>query len=504
MVEEKTKVHGGESKSSTEKPAKQEEKPGGGIKRKHFLSIVGVVLIIFLGVVLVWRLGVPLEKPEAPPKPEHEPSEPTPAEPKPAGEVDRPVQKGDIVVVNYVGRLEDGTIFDTSYEDVAKKAGIYDERRRYEPIRFEVGSGQMIQGFDEAVVGMRPGEKKTVTIPPEKAYPYDPNLVQDVPRTQEINRVEELRLQGFREYFKVEPKVGNTFETGVGKAEIIAVGENTVTARLTLQRGDTVETPFGPAEVVDATEEKITLRINPKPGQWVMLPTPMGPRKVKVLEVSEEKVVLDMNHELAGKTLIFDISLEEIELKSEQPQQPVTQGISVDDDPALGDPNAPVVMVECSEYQCPYCRKYSLDTFKKIREEYINTGKVRYVFRDFPLGFHQYAQKAAEAAECADEQGRFWEYHDMLFENAPRLSLDDLRRYAEELGLDMEKFNACLDSGKYADEVQKDFQDCRAAGARGTPTFFINGEMVRGAQPIEKFREVIERKLAEKEGGTSS
>ncbi len=118
--------------------------------------------------------------------------------------------------------------------------------------------------------------------------------------------------------------------------------------------------------------------------------------------------------------------------------------------------------------------------------------------RDFPLSnIHPFAQKASEATECADDQGKFWEYHDLVFANPSALDVDSLKGYAGQLGLDTGTFDECLDSGKYQGEVEKDAQDAQAAGASGTPAFFINGELVSGAQPFSVFQEVIDAALEE-------
>ncbi|MEM5804955.1 MAG: DsbA family protein [Candidatus Aenigmatarchaeota archaeon] len=170
--------------------------------------------------------------------------------------------------------------------------------------------------------------------------------------------------------------------------------------------------------------------------------------------------------------------------------------VSPDDDPTKGSANAKVTMIEFSDFQCPFCARFWKDTLPLLEEEYIKTGKLKFVYRDFPLDFHQFAKKAAEAAECANEQNKFWEYHDKLFENQQALDITSLKRYAQELGLDTAKFNECLDSGKYANEVQKDVQDGMAYGVSGTPTFFINGIKVVGAQPYSVFKQIIDQELA--------
>ncbi|MFH1364782.1 MAG: thioredoxin domain-containing protein, partial [Candidatus Aenigmatarchaeota archaeon] len=144
---------------------------------------------------------------------------------------------------------------------------------------------------------------------------------------------------------------------------------------------------------------------------------------------------------------------------------------------------------------CPFCSRFYSDAYQKIITEYVDTGKAKIVYRDFPLSFHPQAQPAAEAAECAGEQGMFWEYHDKIFENQGALSTESYKQWAADLGLNTEQFNSCFDSGTYRSEVQKDFADGQAAGVSGTPTFFINGQKLVGAQPFEAFKGVIDQLL---------
>jgi protein-disulfide isomerase len=179
-----------------------------------------------------------------------------------------------------------------------------------------------------------------------------------------------------------------------------------------------------------------------------------------------------------------------------QPTGPAPKvDVSADDDPAKGDKNAPVTIIEFSDFECPFCGRWFTQTYPQLKSEYIDTGKVRLVYRDFPLGFHPNAQKAAEAAECADEQGKFWEMHDKIFANQQAIAVANLKQYAKDLGLDSSKFDSCLDSDKYASEVQKDYQDGTAAGVSGTPSFFINGQLVVGAQPYSVFKQAIDAEL---------
>lgn len=171
---------------------------------------------------------------------------------------------------------------------------------------------------------------------------------------------------------------------------------------------------------------------------------------------------------------------------------PPLADVSADDDPVLGAKEATITVIEFSDFQCPYCRQVQ-PTVKRLLEEY--QGKVKLVFRDFPLrNIHPQAQKAAEAAQCAADQQQFWPYHDKLFASS-KLNNDDLKQYAQEVGLNIEKFNACLESGTHATEVEKDLQDGQKAGVRATPTFFINGRQLSGAASYERFKALIEAAL---------
>lgn len=170
-------------------------------------------------------------------------------------------------------------------------------------------------------------------------------------------------------------------------------------------------------------------------------------------------------------------------------------GISIDNDAVLGDDDAPITIIEFSDYECPFCTRFYLNTLPQIKSEYIDTGKVKLIYRDYPLGFHANAQKAAEAAECAGEQEKYYEMHDKLFDEGVDGGVSSFKQYAKEIGLNAEEFNECLDSGEMASEVQKDFQDGQRAGVQGTPTFFINGKILKGAQPFEVFKQIIEEEL---------
>jgi len=171
-------------------------------------------------------------------------------------------------------------------------------------------------------------------------------------------------------------------------------------------------------------------------------------------------------------------------------------GVSADDDAILGDENAPIEIIEFSDYECPFCTRFYTNTLPQLKSQYIDTGKAKLIYRDFPLGFHANAQKAAEAAECAGDQGKYFDMHDKLFEQGVSGGTISFKQYAKDIGLNTKDFDACLDTGKYADEVKKDFSDGQSAGVSGTPTFYINGQQLVGAQPFEAFQQVIEQELS--------
>ena len=193
-------------------------------------------------------------------------------------------------------------------------------------------------------------------------------------------------------------------------------------------------------------------------------------------------------------------------LDKNQPKIPIK--ISVDDDPIIGSPNAPITIIEFSDFQCPFCARFHIQTLPIIMNEYVNEGKVKLVFRDFPIqSIHQNAIPASIAAECANEQGKFKEMHDILFEKQNEWSKKNtdnviilFNQYASEFGLEEEKFDSCLKNGKYIEEIQKDLSDGRAYGISGTPGFFIGNDEIgfvelKGAQPFESFKKIIDSQL---------
>jgi len=206
---------------------------------------------------------------------------------------------------------------------------------------------------------------------------------------------------------------------------------------------------------------------------------------------------------------IFIQNAEDVLGTTENKQVTPPQTISLDDDPVLGNPNAPITIVEFSDYQCPFCAKFHTQTLPLINENYIKSGKVNFVFRDFPItGIHPNALPASLASECADDQGKFWQYNGILFTNQDSWKNLDVssvsmtfQEYANELGLDVSEFSSCLTTVKHSQEVNKDLQEGQNYGVAGTPGFFIGNEklgyvIVEGAKPYATFEQVLNSQLS--------
>jgi protein-disulfide isomerase len=163
--------------------------------------------------------------------------------------------------------------------------------------------------------------------------------------------------------------------------------------------------------------------------------------------------------------------------------------------PSLGPENAPITLVEFSDYQCPYCKRWHDEVYQQLLAAY--PGQIRFVYRQFPLtSIHPDAMSAAIASLCAEDQDSFWQFHDKLFSNEYGLGRDAFTKYAADLGLNTSAFETCLDSGKFDDFIQQDMDFSLNLGIRSTPTFFVNGLAVVGAQPIDAFKQVIDKELA--------
>jgi protein-disulfide isomerase len=189
-------------------------------------------------------------------------------------------------------------------------------------------------------------------------------------------------------------------------------------------------------------------------------------------------------------------------LKAQRPQRPpelpleekIKRAIKVDlnNAPTLGPDTAPVTIVEFSDFQCPFCGRVE-PTLKQLLKD--NSGKLRLAFRNNPLPFHQNAASAAKASMAAKDQGKYWQMHDALFDNQKDLSEDAIRKIAKDVGLNMAKFEKDWKSNKYDESIAKDMDFARSNGASGTPSFFINGVLLTGAQPIQSFQQLIDKLL---------
>lgn len=193
-------------------------------------------------------------------------------------------------------------------------------------------------------------------------------------------------------------------------------------------------------------------------------------------------------------------------------QQNTSVQVSTDDDPVLGNATAPLTLIEFSDFQCPFCRIFWKDALPAIKKEYIDTGKLKLVYRDYPLSFHPSAELAAQAGECAQDQGKFWKFHDKLFQEQDakgqgtvQFSVEDVKRWGTQLGFGS-RFSQCIDSETYKLEVGKDMNDGRLAGVSGTPSFFLGrsgsdsmvlGAPIVGALPFSEFKSAIDKLLAD-------
>lgn len=189
------------------------------------------------------------------------------------------------------------------------------------------------------------------------------------------------------------------------------------------------------------------------------------------------------------------------------PVRDIKVDINLEGEPMRGNKDAKIVLLEYSEYQCPFCARHFTQTQPELDKQYIDTGKVLHVFKDFPLAFHKEAPKAAEATLCAQDQGKYWEMHAKLFANAKALKPEDLVKYAEELGLDMAKFKECLDSGAKAASIKADMEEAGKAGITGTPSIVlavrsasdpdkvVGIKAMSGARPFDFFKTEIDKLL---------
>ncbi len=187
-----------------------------------------------------------------------------------------------------------------------------------------------------------------------------------------------------------------------------------------------------------------------------------------------------------------------IEVLLEYPEVPVVDLEGGASGPSMGPETAKVTIVTFSDFQCPYCSRM-VEPMKELLEEY--PGQVRLVYRHFPLDIHPQARLAAEASECVEEQGRFWEFHDLVFEHQAELAEEGkIQELASSAGVDVEAFTTCLDEGRYSERVSEDLRAGRDAGVQGTPAFFVNGRPIYGAESLDVFRAMIQRELGNAQG----
>lgn len=189
--------------------------------------------------------------------------------------------------------------------------------------------------------------------------------------------------------------------------------------------------------------------------------------------------------------------------RGQRPRRPASAAVSTGNRPVIGEADAPVTLVEFADYECPFCNRFFQNTWPLLTRDYIDTGKLRVVVKDMPLGFHPNAREAAQAAHCAAEQGKFEAMRDILYRNARKLSADLLPGYGKVVGLDVAAFEDCLASERYLDRIDADAAEAREAGLTGTPSFVVGpsggdtveGAVIVGAQPYSVFRSRIEAAL---------
>ena len=197
---------------------------------------------------------------------------------------------------------------------------------------------------------------------------------------------------------------------------------------------------------------------------------------------------------------------------AQQPMRDIDFTLDVADDPVKGSADARLTLVEFTDFQCPFCARHQKNVMPKLLKNYVDTGKIRYVLRDYPLGFHQHAAKANESAQCARDRGKYWEMSDQLFDNQRALMKDKLAGYAEAAGVpDIAAFNTCLDSDRFAERTKRSLAEGVKAGVSGTQSFLLGIEevgsksvkatkFIRGAQPYEMFEDAIKALLSLEQG----
>jgi protein-disulfide isomerase len=242
------------------------------------------------------------------------------------------------------------------------------------------------------------------------------------------------------------------------------------------------------------TQEQIAAKVTPVTEADVSAWFRANPQRVQGATLDQVRAPITQLLQQERTQAARDTYLDTLKAKTpvrvtlEPPRQTVSAGKS----PAKGGANAQVEVIEFADFQCPFCLA-AAPTVKRVVETY--GDRIRLVYRNYPLPNHPQAQPAAEAAQCANEQGKFWPYHDRLFAEAGKLMDEDLKKAAADLGLDAARFNACVDERRYKSVVEADQKAGNEAGVNGTPAFFVNGRLLSGAQPFEAFKRVIDEEL---------
>jgi protein-disulfide isomerase len=247
-------------------------------------------------------------------------------------------------------------------------------------------------------------------------------------------------------------------------------------------------------EVSALVEQEITAKVKPVAEEDIAAWYQENPQRVQGASLDQvrapiQSLLAQERTQTARETFVES-------LKAKTPTrvtiEPPRAAVSAGNSPSRGSSSAPIELIEFADFQCPYCQAVS-PTLKRVLDTY--GDRIRFVYRNFPLANHPQARPAAEAAQCANEQGKFWPFHDRLFGEPGKLSDEDLKKTAAALGMDAAQFNKCVDERKYRTIVETDTRAGTDAGVTGTPAFFVNGRLLSGAQPFDVFKRVIDDEL---------
>jgi FKBP-type peptidyl-prolyl cis-trans isomerase 2 len=428
------------------------------------------------------------------------------------------VMEGDVVVVDYTIHFEGGEVFATSRRELAEdvqipKSPYFRESADYLPLIFRVGEGEGLEEEVEATViererspllrrlgedlkGLAIGEEKTVEIPMEEGFgPRDPDRVRRYSRVLLVPLIEEFSPEEFFNLTRKLPLAGRTYDLRAfpWTVTVLNLTQEAVTVRHNVEEGTQVqmEGVSWNSTFVRLPEGGMGLRAEVEPGEAVFLSSGIG----YVTEVDEESFTVDFNPPQAGHALTFRLRLLDIVRKGEEEERALAH---TEDDPFLGSPDASVKIVAFMDFECPFSKRSLLTLYQVQRE---HGDRVQIFIRDFPNPAFPNAEPAAEAAGCALEQDRFWEYQFKLYDSQKNLTRETLHRLAGEIGLDPGAFQACLAAGKRRGEVTQDLLDGRKLEVSATPTFFINGRRIVGATQVSEwegseFQAMIEEALS--------